>query len=57
MSKARLGEQEFNDPAERVAAILHAQRRSRAAREAGAERRMEELALIAAGGAPPAADR
>jgi hypothetical protein len=54
-AKGRLGPQDFNDAAARVEQLLKARHYSRFAREARVRRRLEELALELAGGAPPVA--
>lgn len=51
-SKGHLAEQEYNDAAARVAKLLSARHYTRFAREARANRRMDELVVIAAGGVP-----
>jgi hypothetical protein len=49
-SKARIVDQEYNDAAARVARLLQARHYTRFAREARVSRRLDELAIIAAGG-------
>lgn len=51
-SKGRVGTQEYNDSAARVAKLLKARHYTRFAREARVTRRLDELAVLAAGGAP-----